>query len=66
MTLNHTNSHNHYTRKKKWKLKNVDWNIYQTEIDKNIDSTPWTYTNNVEDKTKLFTDIIINTASDVF
>ena len=36
------------------------------EIDKNIDSTPWTYTNNVEDKIKLFTDLIINTASDVF
>ncbi|KAE9521571.1 hypothetical protein AGLY_018035 [Aphis glycines] len=66
MTLNHTNSHNHYTRKRKWKLKNVDRNIYQTEIDKNIDSTPWTYTNNVEDKIKLFTDLIINTASDVF
>jgi exonuclease III len=66
MTLNHTNSHNHYTRKKKWKLKNVDWNIYQTEIDKNIDSTLWTYTNNVEDKIKLFTDLIMNTASDVF
>jgi hypothetical protein len=66
MTLNYINSHNYYTGIKKWKLKNVDWNTYQMEIDKNIESTSWTNTNNIEEKIKLFTNLIINTALNIF
>jgi len=46
--------------------KNVDWNTFQMEIDKNIESTSWTNNDNIEDTIKLFTNLIINTASDVF
>jgi len=66
MTLNHTNPQNHYTRGKKWKLKNVNWNTYQTEMDKNIVLTSWSNTNNIEDNIKLFTNLFITTASDIF
>jgi len=40
---------------------------YKTEIDKNIDLESWTInTKNIEDKIKLFTNLIINTACDIF
>jgi len=40
--------------------------LIKQKLIKNIELTSWTNTNNIEDNIKLFTNLIINTVSDVF
>lgn len=66
MLLKYTNSHNIFTRKEKWKIKNANWNTYQNKIDQNIESISQPNTNNIEEDAEKFTNLITNAALDIF
>jgi len=68
LTLKYTDSGNRHTRSLKWKLTNIKWDTYQTEIEKNILNYDFSFSNNnnVEDNTEKLSNLIYNTASNIF
>ncbi|KAL4104307.1 hypothetical protein QTP88_019608 [Uroleucon formosanum] len=52
----------------KWKLTNINWDTYQTEIEKNILNHDFSFSNNnnVEDNMEKLSNLIYNTTSNIF
>lgn len=65
MTLKYSISHNQHNKKEKWNLKNADWNAYQSKIGQNTKLLSWSITNNIEEDSTFFTNLILSTALDI-
>ncbi|KAE9525443.1 hypothetical protein AGLY_014243 [Aphis glycines] len=68
LTLKYTNPDEKHSRSLKWRLKNANWDTYQTEIEKNIINHSLSFSNNndVEDTMEELSNLIYNTASNIF
>ncbi|KAE9528885.1 hypothetical protein AGLY_012460 [Aphis glycines] len=68
LTLKYTNPDEKHSRSLKWRLKNANWDTYQIEIEKNIINHSLSFSNNndVEDTMEELSNLIYNTASNIF
>jgi len=66
ITLCYTNPYEIHTRNPKWKLSNADWNIFQTEIEKNLRNSSFPNENTIDENIEQFSKLIYNTASNTF
>lgn len=68
LSLKYTNSVVKHTHSLKWKLTNINWNTYQTEIENKILNYVFSFSNNinVEDNIEKLSNLIYSTASNIF
>ncbi|KAL4100873.1 hypothetical protein QTP88_020902 [Uroleucon formosanum] len=66
ITLCYTNTNEIHTRNPKWKLSNADWNIFQTEIEKNLSNSSFPNKNTIDENMEQFSRLIYDTALNTF